>query len=131
MVGAARGETQGGVGRPEPREQVLQRAVRHSGDIKGSPGSILRGPKGEVKINQGVIIADRHLHITPEDASEFGFKNGDVLQAEIEGDKGGVMSNITVRVSDQYELDLHVDTDDANAFMLMQGQKVFVKKTTE
>ena len=69
-----------------------------------------------------MIIADRHIHMTPADAARFGFKNGDRVKVGIGGEKPGVMGNVLIRVSDKSALDMHVDTDDGNAFLLSQGQ---------
>ena len=102
--------------------------VRTSGDLKETPGILLRGPAGEVSLKEGVIIADRHIHMTPEEASWFDVSDGDRVNVLVPGEKAGVLGRVLVRVTSESRLDLHVDTDDANAFLLRQGQWVTIKK---
>ncbi len=102
--------------------------VRTSGDLKETPGILLKGPVGEVPLKEGVIIADRHIHMTPEEASWFGVSDGDRVNVLVPGEKAGVLGRVLVRVTSESRLDLHVDTDDANAFLLRQGQWVTIRK---
>lgn len=102
--------------------------VRTSGDLKETPGILLKGPVGEVSLKEGVIIADRHIHMTPEEASWFGVSDGDRVNVQVSGEKAGVLGRVLVRVTNESRLDLHVDTDDANAFLLRQGQWVTIRK---
>jgi putative phosphotransacetylase len=83
---------------------------------------------GEIEVNEGVIIPDRHVHMTPGDARWFGVKNGERVRIAVEGEKGGMLDQVVVRVSETSALDFHIDTDDANAFQLHQGQLVRVIK---
>ena len=100
--------------------------VRSSGDTKGTPGVTLRGPLGELTVPEGVIVADRHLHMTPAQAAAFGLADGDRVQIRINGLKPGIMGGVLVRASNKCALDFHIDTDDGNAFLLKQGQLVTV-----
>lgn len=102
--------------------------VRTSGDLKETPGILLKGPLGEVSLKEGVIIADRHIHMTPEEASWFDVSDGDRVNVLVPGEKAGVLGRVLVRVTSESRLDLHVDTDDANAFLLRQGQWVTIRK---
>ncbi|WP_277405782.1 phosphate propanoyltransferase [Hungatella xylanolytica] len=102
--------------------------VRTSGDLKETPGILLRGPVGEVSLKEGVIIADRHIHMTSEEASWFDVSDGDRVNVLVPGEKAGVLGRVLVRVTSESRLDLHVDTDDANAFLLRQGQWVTIRK---
>jgi acetate kinase len=100
----------------------LDAPVRDSGDVKGSPGVTLVGPKGSVTIAEGVICARRHIHMTPEDASRYGVEDGDVVEVAI--DSAGrdlAFGDVLIRVSDKYRLEMHVDTDEANAAELVPG----------
>ena len=106
----------------------IQPAVRTSGDLKGTPGIILKGPKGEVLLREGVIIADRHIHMTPEDALWFGVSDQERVRVAVDGPKGGVLDQVLIRVTRESRLDFHLDTDDANAFQLKQGQWVTIRK---
>jgi len=100
--------------------------VRESGKIEGTPGIEVVGPKGRVHMDQGVIIASRHLHMTPEDATKYSFKDGDYVRVIVPGPRGGVLEQVLVRVNPNYALDLHVDTDEGNAFGLVNGQQLEV-----
>lgn len=102
--------------------------VKASGDIKGTPGIRLKGPAGELILEYGVMVAERHVHMSPEDAKWFGVKNGQRIKIAVSGPKAGVMEQVTVRVDCSYRLDLHIDTDDANAFLIQQGEKVTMER---
>ena len=89
------------------------------------------GPKGELKhgtltVPEGVMIADRHIHMTPAQAAAFGLADGDRVKVKIDGPKPGVMGGVLIRANDKCALDFHIDTDDGNAFLLKQGQLVTV-----
>lgn len=91
--------------------------VRESGDTKGSGKCTLRGPKGEVELEEGVIIAKRHIHMTPEDAKNFGVSNGDNVAVYVRTGNGRdtIFDDTVVRVSPSYALAMHIDTDECNA----------------
>ena len=122
ILGPERSSTQVELSQTDCRTIGVKAPVRSSGDLDGTPGIELRGPNGKIQVSKGVIIADRHIHMTPADAARFGFKNGDRVKVRIDGEKPGVMGNVLIRVSDKCALDMHVDTDDGNAFLLNQGQ---------
>lgn len=126
ILGPERPATQVELAQTDCRNIGIAAPVRSSGDTAGTPGVTLRGPLGEITIPEGVIIADRHLHMTPAEAAAFGLADGDRIQVRIDGLKPGVMGNVLVRASDKCALDLHIDTDDGNAFLLRQGQLVTV-----
>jgi len=128
VLGPERPQTQVEISLSEGRTLGIIPPVRSSGDLAGTPGIKLRGPKGEVEISEGVIIADRHIHMTTEDAKWYGVQNGQRISVEIDGPKGGVMHNVLIRVTQTSNLDCHVDTDDANAFQLRQGQYITILK---
>lgn len=104
----------------------LKPPVRDSGKLEGSPGIDVEGPKGRIHMEQGVIIAARHLHMTPEDAKKYSLKDGQHIRAIVQGPRGGVLDQVLVRVNPEYALDLHVDTDEGNAFGLANGQQLEV-----
>lgn len=128
VLGPERSQSQVEVAQSDARRLGIAAPVRSSGNLAGSPGILLQTPAGEVKLNQGVIIPDRHIHMTPADAARFGVKDGEKVSVSVSGEKGGRMENVTIRVSEQYALDFHIDTDDANAFLIRQGQMARVKK---
>lgn len=100
--------------------------VRDSGDTKGSPGVIVVGPKGAVNLKEGVIVAARHLHMHTREAEKFGLKDMDRISIKTSGPKAVVFCNVLVRVNDQFALDFHIDTDEANAGNVKTGDRVEV-----
>ncbi|MGN1133854.1 MAG: phosphate propanoyltransferase [Oscillospiraceae bacterium] len=90
--------------------------IRESGDTKGSGACKLVGPCGEVELSEGVIIAKRHVHMTEADAKEFGVKNGEIVAVKIESaERSAILADTVIRVSDNYALAMHIDTDESNA----------------
>ena len=89
--------------------------VRESGKIEGTPGLKLVGPAGELEIDCGVIIAKRHIHMTPADAEAFGVSDKEIVKVRIEGERALIFDEVVVRVSDKFALAMHIDTDECNA----------------
>lgn len=90
--------------------------VRESGDVAGSGACKLVGPCGEVEVKEGVIVAKRHIHMTPEDAKNFGVENGEIVAVKIESaERTAILCDTVVRVSSSYALAMHIDTDESNA----------------
>ncbi len=98
--------------------------VRNSGDIEGTPGCYLFGPKGMVELPQGVIRAARHVHMSPADAEHYGFGNGQKVHLRVEGDCETTFGEILCRVSPKTLLEVHLDTDEANACNLVNARRV-------
>lgn len=128
VLGPERKESQVEVSYSDARVLGINPPVRASGDLSDTPAVTLRGPLGEIRLERGVIIADRHIHMTPEDAVRFEVTDGDMVRVAIGGEKSGLMGQVRIRVSKDYALDFHIDTDDGNAFLLKQGQLVQVMK---
>jgi len=101
----------------DARKLNIKAPVRESGDIKGSAPCLLKGPKGEVEISEGVIIAKRHIHMTPADAENFNVKNGDIVNVKVDSGKGRttIFGDTVIRVSEKFSLAMHIDTDESNA----------------
>ena len=93
----------------------LEPPVRESGDVKGSPGCKLVGPKGEVEITEGVIIAKRHIHMIPEDAEKFGVKDKQIIKVKVDGERALIFDEVVARVSPDFATYMHVDYDEMNA----------------
>lgn len=89
--------------------------VRASGDIKGTPGCVLVGPKGVVELKQGVIRAERHVHMGPADAEFYGVKDKDRMSLRVASSCGVIFSDLLVRVGKKIKLEVHLDTDEGNA----------------
>ena len=126
ILGPERSAAQVELAQTDCRTIGIKAPVRSSGHVEGTPGVLLQGPRGVLSIPQGVIIADRHLHMSAAQAAAFGLADGDTVRVRVDGGKPGILDGVLVRAGDQYELDLHLDTDDANAFQLKQGQLVTV-----
>lgn len=128
ILGPVRNGTQVEISRSDALRYKFEAPVRSSGDIKGSGPAILIGPKGKVEINEGVIIADRHIHFSVEEAEAFDVKDGQVVSIKIDGIKAGILDHVLCRVSPKFKLDCHLDTDDGSAFMLNTGDEVTLVK---
>ena len=89
--------------------------VRESGDTAGTPGLKLVGPAGEITIDEGVIIAKRHIHMTPADAEAFGVKDKQVVKVKINSERSLIFDDVVVRVNPNFALAMHIDTDECNA----------------
>jgi len=101
----------------EARQLNIKTLVKESGHIEGSTGCLIRGPKGEVEMKEGVIIAKRHIHMTPEDAEKFGVTNSQIVEVSVDSGNGRktVFGDTVVRVSPKFALAMHIDTDECNA----------------
>lgn len=95
--------------------------LRESGNIEGSAPITLIGPKGSVHIKQGLIIAQAHIHMTPVDATRFGVVDGEYITVESDGIRPVSFRNVRIRVNERYRLEMHIDTDEANAGFITQG----------
>ena len=95
--------------------------VRLSGDISGTPGAILEGPRGTVRLSQGVIVAQRHVHLTPQAAEHFGVKHGQLVRLRALTDRPLVFEEVAVRVSPDFAPYAHLDYDEANACGFQKG----------
>lgn len=122
ILGPVRPVTQVELSATDARSIGLKPPIRESGDITGSAGCKLVGPKGETDISEGVIIAKRHIHMTPEDAKEFGLADKDEVCVELDTDERSlVFGDVVVRVSEKFALAMHIDTDESNAACAAPG----------
>lgn len=116
ILGPVRPENQVELSATDARSIGVAAPIRESGDIKGSAPCKLVGPCGEVEISEGVIVAKRHIHFNPAQAEEFGVKDKDIVWVKIETDgRSAILGDVVCRVSDKYELAMHIDTDESNA----------------
>ncbi len=128
VLGPARQNTQVEISMTDSYKLGVSPVVRMSGNIDGTPGCTLIGPKGEVKIECGVIVAARHLHINAAQAARYGLENGQVICVRKTGIREVVFGNVAVRAGDGHELEMHIDTDEANAAGLMCGELLEIVK---
>ena len=115
VLGPERKEGQVEISLTDGRTLGVNPPVRASGDVKDAPGAVLKGPAGEVSLSQGVIAAQRHIHITPRDAAHFGVRDKQIVKLQTYTDRPLVFEDVLVRVSDQFATRVHLDFDEANA----------------
>ncbi len=102
--------------------------TRLSGDLDGTYGITIIGPKGSVQIGEGLIVAQRHIHMTPTDAQRLGVTDGQTVSIEVAGPRGGIYSNVAVRATDASALECHIDTEEANAMKVNSLSKIKIIK---
>lgn len=102
--------------------------VRMSGDIAGTPGCIVMGPKGHIVLKEGVIRAQRHVHLSPRDAEYYGVKQGDKMILEVESSCPMVFRDVIARVDPAFKAEVHIDTDEGNACDLQHATRVTLRK---
>lgn len=121
ILGPARSLSQVEVSWTDAMKLGLKPPLRISGDIQGSSPVTLIGPKGSVVLNEGLIIAQAHIHMSPADSARFNVVDGQSVQIKVEGIRPIILSNVVIRVSERYRLEMHIDTDEANAGLIQQG----------
>lgn len=124
VLGPVRSHSQVEISRTDTFKLKVSPPVRPSGEIKGSAPMALVGPKGTVFLNEGCIIANRHIHMTPRDAEQYGIKDNDLVDVEIQNAKPTRYYNVQVRVRADFNTEMHIDTDDANAAGIKTGDHV-------
>ena len=97
--------------------------VRESGNIAGSAPIAVVGPKGVIYLKEGCIVAKRHIHMSPADAEKAGVKNGDIVSVRVENERATTFNNVLIRVDPSFTLEMHIDTDEANAAEISTGMK--------
>ena len=122
VVGPARKETQVELSFTDAIKLGLRPPIRMSGELEGSPGCVLSNGERRITIPKGVIVAARHLHMSPDDAQAFGLKDGDVVSLRVEGPRPATLENVLVRSGEAHRMEAHIDTDEANACALSDGQ---------
>jgi acetate kinase len=132
VVGPPRSDDQVEVSRTDEFTLGIDAPLRESGDLAGTPGLVIEGPAGQVTLDHGVICALRHIHMSPADAQVLGLKNQDRVEVAVQG-KGRrlVFGDVIVRVSPDYRLELHLDTDEGNAAGLHAGEDGLLLSPTE
>jgi putative phosphotransacetylase len=122
VLGPARGDTQIEVSLYDGFSLGITPPIRDSGDIEGTPSVIIQGPRGQLKVEKGLICAARHIHMHSDDAVRFNVTNGQRVQVKVQGQRGVVFDNVLIRVSPKYRLEMHIDLDEANAAQIKNGQ---------
>lgn len=115
ILGPARPDTQVEISFTDARTLGVAAPVRESGDVANTPGLKLVGPAGEVELAQGVIIAKRHIHLTPEAAEQFNVQDKEIVKVKIDSERTTIFDDVVIRVSPKFAPAMHIDTDEANA----------------
>ncbi len=115
ILGPVRPKTQVEVSYTDARTLGVAAPLRESGDVAGTPGLKLVGPAGEVELAEGVMVAKRHIHMTPADAEKLGVENGEIVSVKIESERTSILGDVVVRVNPNFALAMHIDTDESNA----------------
>ena len=116
ILGPCRKESQVELSKTDARTLGVDAPVRLSGDLAGTPGIKLVGPAGELELDHGVIVAKRHIHLTPADAEELGVQDKEVVYVKVDTDgRKAILGDVVCRVSDKFARAMHIDTDEANA----------------
>ena len=123
VLGPERRQTQVEVSRTDAVTLGVKAPVRLSGDLAGTPGIRLAGPRGELLIDAGVIVAMRHVHMTPQDAVRFGFRNGQIVSVGLPGERGATLHEFKLRVTPESTTYAHIDYDEANACGFYKGMR--------
>lgn len=127
VLGPVRKRTQVEVTFSDLMRLGIKGMVRMSGDVDGTPGCTLKGPAGSVQIPCGVIVAARHLHLSGPQAALYGVKDGDAVKLRMDGPRPGVLEQVICRVGEGHDLEVHLDTDEANAFGITTGTLLEVR----
>ena len=129
VLGPLRPETQLEISKTDSFTLGVSTPVRESGDLKGTPGIEIIGPAGSVKKDQGVIVALRHIHMSTEDAKKFGVKDKDVVDVIVGNEtRKAILTNVLVRVSDKFVLEMHLDIDEGNAVGAGNNDPAYIRK---
>ncbi len=121
VLGPERPEGQVEISLTDGRALGITPALRLSGDVAGTPGAVLRGPRGQVKLQQGVICAKRHIHLTPETAKRLDLKDKQDVKLQVFTQRPLIFDDVTVRVSNKFADFVHLDYDEANACGFQNG----------
>lgn len=124
VVGPTRAYNQVEISKTDAFKLGLNPPVRNSGDLAGSTPITIIGPHGQIVLNEGCIIATRHIHISLDDLEKYHLHNGQTVSIKINSEKPSILQSVYIKATDKAKLELHLDTDDANANMLKQGDEV-------
>lgn len=128
ILGPVRKQSQVEISATDAVKLGIKAPVRESGDLKGSAPVAVVGPKGALYLEEGCIIAQRHIHMAPADARAAGVQDGDIVSVKADNERGTVFNHVKIRVHDSFTLEMHIDTDEANAARIATGQTVTIVK---
>lgn len=129
ILGPVRKQSQVEISATDARTLGVNAPLRESGDTKGSAPVALVGPKGVVYLDEGCIVAARHIHMTPAQAASASLKDGDYVSVRMGNERGAVLDHVKIRVDESFSLEMHIDTDEANACRVKQGDLAEIIRT--
>lgn len=128
ILGPVRNKTQVEISITDSYKIGVKAPIRESGRTAGTPGLVLKGPKGTLELKEGVIAALRHIHVPPEFAAKHRLKDKDMVHVEVGDIRKTTFKNVLLRVSDKFVLEMHIDTDEANAAGIGNGEIGIIRK---
>ncbi len=126
ILGPVRKQSQVEISATDARTLGVNAPLRESGDLAGSAPIALVGPKGAVYLEEGCIVAARHIHMKPREAQAAGLKDGDYVTVRMGNERGAVLDKVKIRVDESFDLEMHIDTDEANACQVKQGDMAVI-----
>lgn len=129
ILGPVRKKSQIEISSTDARTLGVNAPLRQSGDTAGSAPIAIVGPKGAIYLNEGCIVAARHIHMTPEQAESAMLHDGDYVSVRMGNDRGALLDHVKIRVDASFSLEMHIDTDEANACQVKQGDSATIIKT--
>lgn len=124
ILGPLRNKTQVEISKTDAVKLGVKAPVRDSGKIDGSAPITIVGPSGVLTLQEGCIVAKRHIHMSPTDAEKFGLKDSDKVDVKVPGERSGILSEVLVRVDKTFTLEMHIDTDEANGMDIKCGSQL-------
>ena len=124
ILGQVRSKSQVEISATDAIRLGVKAPIRESGNIAGSAPIAVVGPKGVLYLQEGCIIAKRHIHMAPKDAAAAGVHDGDVVSVKADNERGTVFNHVQIRVDESFTLEMHIDTDEANAAKIATGDTV-------
>ena len=128
ILGPVRSKSQVEISATDALRLGVKAPIRESGNIAGSAAIAVVGPKGAIYLNEGCIVAKRHIHMAPQDAMAAGVHDGDIVSVKADNERGTTFNNVQIRVDDSFTLEMHIDTDEANAAKIATGDTVRIIK---
>ena len=126
VLGPVRKQSQVEISATDAIKLGIKAPVRESGNLTGSAPIAVVGPKGVLYLEEGCIIAKRHIHMAPADAAAAGVHDGDIVSVKADNERGTIFNEVLIRVNDSYTLEMHIDADEANAAKIATGQTVMI-----
>jgi len=128
ILGPLRSKSQIEISKTDSIKLGLKAPIRESGNLKSSAPITIVGPTGAIALNEGCIVAKRHIHMSMEQARKFDLENNQIVNVKIPGERGGLLGNVQIRTDDTYTLEMHIDTDEANAMEIKCGSLLEIVK---